>query len=77
MKNIFIMKNLTDFLKSGETGVDPYLRYYRTYIIILPFSSSSSSSSSSKKKKIKNNNNNNNCLRKINEFELSDRFELA
>ena len=32
------MKNLTDFLKSVETGVDPCLRYYRNYTITLPFS---------------------------------------
>jgi len=34
---ILIMKNLTDFLKSVETGVDPCLRYYRNYTITLPF----------------------------------------
>ena len=32
------MKNLTVFLKSVETGVDPYLRYYRNYTDRLPFS---------------------------------------
>ena len=32
------MKNLTDFLKSVETGVDPCLRYYRNYTVRLPFS---------------------------------------
>ena len=37
IKNIFIMKNLTDFRKSVETGVDPCLRYYRNYTISLPF----------------------------------------
>ena len=31
------MKNLTVFLKSVETGVDPYLRYYRNYTVKLPF----------------------------------------
>ena len=31
------MKNLTDFLKSVETGVDPCLRYYRNYTVRLPF----------------------------------------
>ena len=51
------MKNLTDFLKSVETGVDLCLRYYRNYTITLPFS--------------------NDCLRKINEFEESSRFESA
>ena len=35
---ILIMKNLTDFLKSVETGVDPCLRYDRSYTISLPFS---------------------------------------
>ena len=30
------MKNLTDFLKSVETGVDPRLRYYRNYTVRLP-----------------------------------------
>ena len=28
---MLIMKNMTDFLKSVETGVDPCLRYYRNY----------------------------------------------
>ena len=32
------MKNLTDFLKSVETGVDPCLRYYWNYTVRLPFS---------------------------------------
>ena len=32
------MKNLTDFLKSVETVVDPCLRYYRNYTISLPSS---------------------------------------
>ena len=35
---MLIMKNLTDFLKSVETGVDPCLRYYRNYTLSLPFS---------------------------------------
>ena len=35
---MLIMKNLTDFLKSVETGVDPCLRYYGNYTVRLPFS---------------------------------------
>ena len=31
------MKNLTDFRKSVETGVDPCLRCYMNYTISLPF----------------------------------------
>ena len=42
------MKNLTDFLKSVETVVDPCLRYYRNYTISLP------SSFAKKKNKTKN-----------------------
>ena len=64
------MKNLTDFLKSVETVVDPCLRYYRNYTISLP-------SSFAKKNKTKQNKTKNKCLRKINEFEQSGRFELA
>ena len=30
---ILIMKNMIDFLKSEETGVDPCLRYYGNYTI--------------------------------------------
>ena len=30
---ILIMKNLIDFLTPEETGVDPWLRYYRNYTI--------------------------------------------
>ena len=61
------MKNLTDFLKSVETGVDPCLRYYRNYTVRLPFSFG--------KKKTEQNKTKNNCRRKINEFEESSRFE--
>ena len=63
------MKNLTDFLKSVETVVDPCLSYYRNYTISLL--------SSFAKKKTKQNKTKNKCLRKINEFEQSGRFELA
>ena len=46
---MLIMKNLTDFLKSVETGVDPCLRYYGNYTVRLPFSFEK------KKKKLKQN----------------------
>ena len=62
------MKNLTDFLKSVETGVDPCLRYYRNYTVRLPFFWGG-------KKKTEQNKTKNNCPRKINEFEESSRFE--
>jgi len=63
------MKNLNDLLKSVENSVDPCVRYYRHYTVRLPFSFEKTNKQTNKTK--------NNCLRKINEFEESSRFESA